>query len=115
MQKDFDRQRFEAELSQAQSARLAGNEGMARVNARRAAGLVAGAYLRRRGLASPATSAYDRLRAVRLLPDLPQQVAPVIEHFLQRITPEHELPVPADLLAEARWLAFTLLAEGSPE
>lgn len=101
--------RFQAELQKAEDARLAGNEGMARVCARRAAGLAAGEYLSRQGMLPHDPSAYARLKYLRSLPDIPQEVRAVTDHFLLRITPDHSLPVEADLIAEARWLVKELL------
>jgi hypothetical protein len=101
--------RYEAELRRAEAARRDGNEGMARVCARRAAGLVAGEYLHRCGL-QPSGSAYDRLRHLSSLPGLSEEVKEVCRHFLVRITPDHELPVEADLIVETRWLREKLLS-----
>lgn len=102
---------MQSELRRAEEARRVGNEGMARVCARRAAGAVAGEYLSRRGITASGPSAYDRLRYLNTLPDLPEPVNEVIGHFLTRITPEHTLPIEADLLADVTWLARTLLDE----
>ncbi len=105
------RERVEAELIQAEKARREGNEGMARVCARRAAGAIIGEYLQRIGRPQSGPSAYDRLRFFYAQEDLPAEARAVAAHFIERITPEHELPVEADLLAEARWLADALLPE----
>ncbi len=113
---EFDTQGFETELNRAETARAANNEGMARVCARRAAGMVANAYLLRRGLpSSPGSSAYDSLRYLVTLPALPDGVQSIAGHFLLRITPDHTLPVQADLIAEARWLARQLLDSDQTE
>lgn len=101
--------RLQAELQQAEAARSEGNEGMARVCARRAAGIIIGEYFRRRGGNQPGPSAYDRLKFLRSQPDISNQIREVSDHFLLRITPEHELPVEADLIAEVRWLKRQLL------
>ena len=106
--------KFEAEIRQAEAARASGNEGMARVCARRAAGQALGEYFSRQGLPSRGPSAYDHLRSLASLPEIPEQVRTVAQHFLVRITPEHTLPVEADLIAEARWLAETLLDYPDP-
>jgi quercetin dioxygenase-like cupin family protein len=105
--------RFAAEIKQAESARAAGNEGMARVCARRAAGVALAEYFTRRNLPFNGPSAYDHLRTLASLPDVPERVRAVADHFLVRITPEHTLPVEADLIAEARWLAEILLDQTS--
>lgn len=100
---------YRKELEQAEAARHAGNEGKARVCARRAAGIVIGEYFRLAGMPAPGSSAYDRLRYLQNLPDMPADIRTVIQHFLERVTPEHDLPYEADLIAEARWLAETLI------
>ncbi|HET6846162.1 MAG TPA: hypothetical protein VFH29_04970, partial [Anaerolineales bacterium] len=58
-------QRFDRELSNAQTARTRGNEGQARVCARRAAGIVAAEYLERLGTALRTRSALDVLQQLR--------------------------------------------------
>lgn len=99
---------FESELTTAAAARERGNEGMARVCARRAAGAAAGEYLHRHALPSPAT-AYDRLRVLASDPSISAEIQELAGRFLVRITPEHQLPIDADLLADARRLAELLL------
>jgi hypothetical protein len=103
----------QAELSKAAEARSAGNEGMARVCARRAAGIAAGVYLEKHGGSQPGASAYDRLRMLYEIANLSEQARQAVDHLLIRVTPEHSLPIPADLIAEARWLAQYLLMDGS--
>jgi hypothetical protein len=100
---------FISELERAEKARLDGNEGMARVCARRAAGIVASAYLRQSDLSNPGPSAYDQLRYLKTVPELSPAATEVIGHFLLRINVDHQLPVEADLIEEARWLARELL------
>lgn len=102
---------FDAEILQAEKARLAGNEGMARVCARRAAGALVGEYLQRRGVDLSTPSAYDRLRHLRDLPELSPQAQQAAAHLLERVTPEFILPEDADLIAEARRLRLELLGE----
>ena len=101
--------RFTEEIQRAENARNAGNEGMARVCARRAAGVVAGEYLRIQGIPLSDPSAYVRLKVLQHLPQTPAPVKDIVDHFLIRINPDHNLPVQADLIAEARWLASELL------
>ena len=102
---------FEAELYRAANARAAGNEGMARVCARRAAGIAIGAYLEREKIPDPSPSAYDRLRYLTHLDSIPEEVRAVAAHFLIRITPDKQLPVEADLIVEAHWLCTQLIPE----
>lgn len=102
--------RFQIELEQAEAARSAGNPGKARVCARRAAGIIAGEYLRRSDSDAPGSSAYTRLRQLQNQPGLPANILTVTQHFLERVNTDYELPSEADLIAEARWLAEVLLA-----
>lgn len=103
------RERFEAEIAHAERARQSGNEGMARVCARRAAGIVAAEYLQRVGIQRHDPSAYESLRLLSTQSDLSDEVLQIIEHLLVRITPEHTLPVAADLPGEAVQLRRLLL------
>lgn len=104
---------IQEELVQAESARAGGNEGMARVCARRAAGIAAGEYISRRGLNYSATSAYDRLKFLSGSDAVPDDIRQVAERFLVRVMPDHTLPIETDLVAEAHWLVDKLLE--SPE
>jgi hypothetical protein len=102
---------FEAELRTGEAARLNGNEGRARVCARRAAGIAVGAYYRQRGIIDPGPSAYNRLRYLSEIEDAPPVVREIASHFLVRIDTDHHLPIEADLLAEARQLAVMLMGD----
>ena len=56
---------IEAEFEKAEQARARGNEGQARVCARRAAGIAIREYLTRRGICPPSASAYDLLNLLK--------------------------------------------------
>lgn len=84
---------------------------MARVCARRAAGIVAAEYIRRSGLSTRDLSAYDALRQLAAQADLPVDISQIIENMLVRISPDHTLPIPADLPADAVQLRRLLLGE----
>lgn len=103
------KKRFEAELSQAQAAREAGYEGKARVCARRAAGVAAGEYMRRLGLPIPGPSVQERLNLLAAQPGLPEQASELIDHLLTRVDKDYNLPINANLIADARLLAEILL------
>jgi hypothetical protein len=100
-----------AEIQQAIAARKAGNEGKARVCARRAAGVIIGEYLRRRGTPLANASAFVRLQHLQTLPEVSPRLREVAGYFLARVTPEHGLPVEADLVKEVQWLGKELLGE----
>lgn len=99
---------IEAELRMAETARQTGNEGRARVCARRAAGVAIRQYLLSRRLPASGRSAHDGLRALRDLPHLPDDVRQVTSHLLMHVNEEHTLPVEVDLIAETRWLVTAL-------
>ncbi len=104
-------ERFDHELSQAEAAREKGNEGKARVCARRAAGIAAGEYFRRKSVEQVGASAYDRLKQLQELPGISEEIRKVVSNFLQRVDVDHNLPGEADLIAEARFLAEQLLSK----
>lgn len=102
-------QKLEKELETAELARSRGNEGMARVCARRAAGIAVGEYLSRLGYEVHTPSVIARLRFLLSLPDIPSATHEVAEHFLLHIDEEHKLPIEVDLVAEVSWLVKALL------
>jgi len=104
---------FNNELHQAQQARENGNEGMARVCARRAAGIVIGEYLRRLGIPDPGPSAYDRLGYIQSLPNLPSEVQEISKNLRIRVNEEFQLPADIDLIEEARRMAILLLNDNT--
>jgi hypothetical protein len=98
------RQAIEAELKNAESARLAGNEGRARVCARRAAGIAARGFLTRHGVWARKDSAYEALKALAAYPGLAPDLQSAAVHLTTRVTEEFNLPTNVDLIAEARKL-----------
>jgi hypothetical protein len=103
--------KFALEIQMAVEVRARGNEGQARVCARRAAGVVLREYFQRRGLPVRSTSAYDLLKDLLSLPGLPEPVYLAAEYLTLRVTEEFKLPVDVDLIQEARTLAESLLPD----
>jgi hypothetical protein len=97
------------EFKRAEEARARGNEGQARVCARRAAGIAIREYLTRRGVRPQSTSAYDLLNLIKEETHLPADLKLIADHLTLRVTEEFKLPVDADLVAEARRLCDELL------
>ncbi len=99
------------EFDRAEQARARGNEGQARVCARRAAGIAAREYFARRGQTVRTPSAYDLLNLLAedalLSTDLQQAAA----YLTLRVTEEFKLPVDVDLVAEAKKLCAELSKE----
>jgi HEPN domain-containing protein len=102
---------MKAEFEKAEEARARGNEGQARVCARRAAGIAVREYLQRQGTRPPSVSAYDLLNMVKGDPGLAGRpdLRQIADHLTLRVTEEFKLPVNADLVAEARIFCEELL------
>jgi len=108
MTRNFWQQQAEDELQRAELARQNGNEGQARVSARRAAGTIVREYLRQQGFEASQMSAYETLLFALSLPHLPASARPILEHLVLRVEPGGKMPIPVDLVAETRQLAFQL-------
>jgi HEPN domain-containing protein len=98
-----------AEFEKAKQARARGNEGQARVCARRAAGIAIREYLTRKGIRPPSSSAIDLLNLLKDDPHLSSDLKLIADHLTLRVNEEFKLPVNADLIAEARVLCDELL------
>jgi hypothetical protein len=95
-------QEIDAEFEKAAQARSRGNEGQARVCARRAAGIAIREYLTRHGTRPPSTSAYDLLYMLKEDPLLSPDLRVIADHLTLRVTEEFKLPVNIDLVEEAK-------------
>ena len=105
---------IQAELEKAQLARARGNEGQARVCARRAAGIAAREYFARRGEAVHTSNAYDLLRLVAVDPSVSPNLQGFANHLTLRVDEQFKLPEGVDLLAEAEAFYRGLLSDESP-
>lgn len=105
------RAEIDSELQKAELARARGNEGQARVCARRAAGIAIREYLTQKGIRPPSVSAIDLLELLRDDPLLSPDLKLIANHLTLRVTEEFKLPVDADLVAEARTLCDALLKQ----
>ena len=105
---DFDA-KIAAEIGRAEQARGRGNEGQARVCARRAAGIAIREYLSRKGVHPSSPSAIDLLNLIKDDPQLSPDLKLIADHLTLRVNEEFKLPVDADLIAEARELCEKLL------
>ncbi len=100
---------IDAELEKASQARQRGNEGQARVCARRAAGIAIREYLARRGVRPPSASAYDLLNLIKDDTHLPSSLKVIADHLTVRVTEEFKLPLQVDLVADAKDFCDELL------
>lgn len=103
----------EQALEQAASARARGNEGMARVCARRAAGWAAEAYLQAHGAGIADPSVLVQLRQLAKQPGLSPRLHEIIGHLVMPklkddLESDSYFPADIDLLAEARELIDAL-------
>lgn len=103
---------YHKELQRAQQARTGGNEGMARVCARRAAAEVIREYCRRQEIPLPQSSVLHALKMLSQSKHVAPHIREIAAHFLWQITTEHTLPDGVDLIAEVQGLAQELLPEG---
>jgi hypothetical protein len=92
------------ELEKAQAARSSGKEGMARVCARRAAGIAARTFLVSHGDKSHRLTSFEALIKLTLLPGLPRPLKEAAEYLSLRVDQEFKLPVDIDLILEAKKL-----------
>ncbi len=101
---------YKKEFQRAIQARAEGNEGMSRVCCRRAAGILIGEHLRRRGITIKSKSAYERLSKFKDLPDIDENMKRIAGNFLIKVNQEHKLPADTDLIQDVAWLKDILLA-----
>lgn len=99
------KEEFDNEISHGITAREKGNEGMARVCARRAVGIFVNEFLSRHGYENQSISAYDQLSRFTSLPEVDEQAKTISNHFLLKVDSNHNLPDDVDLIVEAQWLA----------
>jgi hypothetical protein len=100
---------YKKEIERALLARSGGHEGMARVCARRAAGIIIGEYLNRHGHSGLRKSAYERLSIFNGLPDVENKYKEIANHFLMKVNLDHNLPMKSDLISDVIWLKENLL------
>ncbi|GAB4428052.1 MAG: hypothetical protein Kow002_16950 [Anaerolineales bacterium] len=103
------KEKLQSEFEQAQAARAEGNEGKARVCARRAAGIAIREYYARQGHPIHTSSAYDLLKTLTAEPYLPADLKQAAAYLTLRVTEEFKLPVEVDLIETARKLCNRLL------
>ena len=95
-------------MQQAYAARADGNEGRARVCARRAAAIVIREYLDSRKVPYISSNAYDLISTLIVLESAPANAREIAAHLLVRVSTEYLLPDSMDLLAETQDLANIL-------
>jgi len=101
----------QAEFDRAELARVRGNEGQARVCARRAAGIAIREYYIRLGRTIRTPSAYDLLNSLVEDRSLSDELRLSARYLTLRVNEEFELPAGVDLISEAKKLYRGLVGE----
>jgi len=112
------RDKVRSELETAEAARKLGNEGMARVCARRAAGWAASAFLEGRGIEVSAKSSFQHMLILKDSDLIGAEVRGRLEKLTSSLKNDDPqgvsyLPANVDLIEEARKLAESLLSDHS--
>src|SRR5512140_3602092 len=102
---------IQSELDKAPQARARGNEGQARVCARRPAGTAARAYFERLGKPILSSSAYDLLKAIAEDQAISAHLRESAVYLTLRVDEQFKLPPGVDLLAEAKKFCESLRDE----
>jgi len=105
------KEKLQNEFDRAEAARAQGNEGQARVCARRAAGIAIREYYTSRGKIVRTPSAYDLLQLIAEEPHLSPDLKQAAVYLTLRVNEEFKLPINVDLLDEAHKLCDGLLKE----
>jgi len=98
-----------AELKRAVQARADGNEGQARVCARRAAGIAVREFFARRGETIRTPSAYDLLKLLVEDTSLSDDLRQIATHLTLRVDDKFKLSADIDLINEAKKLCEILM------
>jgi len=103
---------FENEVKMAFAARERGNEGQARVCARRAAGAVIREYFSQRNIPVQAVSVMQHMQALLTLPDIPDEARRAAGYLTMRVNEDFAIPADVDLLEQTKILCKSLLPGG---
>ena len=103
------RAQIRVEFDKAEKARNRGNEGQARVCARRVAGIAAREYFARLGQPVRTPSSYDLLNLLVEERSLSDDLRQWARYLTLRVTEDFKLPVDVDLIVIARKLCDGLL------
>jgi hypothetical protein len=92
---------IQEEILLAKQSRQEGNEGRARVCARRAAGAAARVFLVSKGFDTSDLNAILLLQELAQLDSVPPRVRQAVDRLLERVDENHNLPPEIDLIHEA--------------
>lgn len=100
-----------SEFVRAERARVDGNEGRARVCARRAAGIAIREHFNRTGRQVSGSSAYDLLNSLVESQEISPELRQIALHLTLRVSEDFTLPADIDLIDESRQLCSELLPD----
>jgi hypothetical protein len=100
---------LKTELEEAQRSHLQGNEGRARVCARRAAGWAVGWYVETHSLAEPHTNALEHLKWLAKSSDVSNELQEAAIRLTTKIDKNGKLPFREDPMADAHLIITALL------
>jgi hypothetical protein len=92
------------EMEHAAASRMGGNEGRARVCARRAAGWAVNHLRQSNNDAAKPGNAYEALRWLQDQTMIEESVRRAAQRLTTRLTPEHKMPYSEDPLQDAEWV-----------
>ena len=92
---------IQEELLLAKQSRLEGNEGRARVCARRAAGAAVWVYLDEKDLSQKSDNALESLIRITEVEELPDRIKTAVTWLIKRVNTDYNLPPEVDLIHEA--------------
>ncbi|NIM93971.1 MAG: hypothetical protein GTO18_09705 [Anaerolineales bacterium] len=101
---------IDAEMADALESRSSGNEGRARVCARRAAGLAIGYYREQCGETQLTDNALHLLSWFVDLQEIPEELRQASQRLTVHVTPSHQLPHTEDPLEDARTIIEAILS-----
>jgi hypothetical protein len=101
---------IQEELLLAKQSRREGNEGRARVCARRAAGAAAQNYLLQAGYGDRKENVLESLQRMKLALTLPERVEKAIDSLLIKVDTDYSLPLEIDLISEAETVIHFILS-----
>jgi len=108
------RSQLNSEFVRAEKARADGNEGRARVCARRAAGIAIREYFNRTGRQVSGSSAYDLLNCLVESSSVSIELKKIASHLTLRVSEDFTLPAGMDLVGDSRQLCSELLPDWNP-
>jgi HEPN domain-containing protein len=111
MMKKELRKKIQSAMEDARTSRARGNEGRARVSARRAAGFAISLAIPQRETDQSQTNAYKCLLWYQRQEEVPAYLRDAAKRLTARVLPSHQLPHSEDPLKDAEIIVEAMLGE----